>query len=339
MSANESDSRNIRLLGPLCERQSAYKSERDCKRIGHSMSLRLCGSALALSGVILAACGLSAVGKARAESDEQPMPEAHFHHLHLNTLDPAAAVDFYTSKFDCERAKFMGQNAVWAQKSWLLFNKVSKAPPWELTSAIWHFGWGAEDMKAAYKKQLDMKTTFFTPLTPLGSTFYYAYVLGPDHALIELNTANHHHFGHLHLFSEDPVSAGEWYMKHFGAKRKGTGAVSREPRFYNGFQVGPSMSLMLDNVNIIIFPIQYSKQAYPDQWKGQSEMTSTKGRVVDHVGISFENLASALERLQRAGVKVTQPIQSEAGGKLKYAFIEGPDKIRIELVEGHPRKE
>src|SRR5262245_19036486 len=63
------------------------------------------------------------------------MPEAHFHHLHLNTLDPKAAIDFYTSRFDCEKAKFEGlMDAVWAQKSWLLFAKVNQPPIWELTS-------------------------------------------------------------------------------------------------------------------------------------------------------------------------------------------------------------
>jgi hypothetical protein len=300
-------------------------------------------AAFVVTWLFSAAVGLMAADAARGDDKEPAMPEAHFHHLHLNTLDPGAAIDFYTSTFDCEKGKFMGTtDAVWAQKSWLLFNKVDKAPPWELTSAIWHFGWGAEDMKAAYQKQLDRKTKFFTPLTQLalaGPSFYYAYVEGPDHALIELNTANHHHFGHLHLLSADPVSAGEWYMKHFGAKRRGSGTVSREPRFYKGFQIGPSMSLMLDNVNIIIFPIEYSKKEYASHWKGQTEISPTKGRVVDHVGISFAQLEPALERLQKAGVKVTQPIQSEAGGKLRYAFIEGPDKIRIELVEGHAKKD
>jgi catechol 2,3-dioxygenase-like lactoylglutathione lyase family enzyme len=278
-------------------------------------------------------------------ADKPPMPEAHFHHLYLNTLDPAGAIDFYTRKFDCEKAKFAGvHDAVWAQKSWLLFNKVSSPPPWQLTSAIWHFGWGAEDMKTTYQKQVDTGTKFFTPLTPIprvSPNFYYAYVEGPDHALIELNTANHHHFGHLHLFSEDPVSAGLWYMKYFGATRRGnpTTPPSREPRFYEGFQVGPSMSLMLDNVNIIIFPVQYSKRAYSDHWKGQTEMASTRGRVVDHVGISFENLHDTLERLRQDGVKITDEIKSAAGGKVKYAYIEGPDRISIELVEGHAHKE
>ena len=273
------------------------------------------------------------------------MPTAHFHHLHLNTTDPAAAIEFYTSRFDCEKARFAGvMDGVWAQKSWILFAKVATPPPWELVSAIWHFGWGAEDMKAAYQKQLDMGTRFFTPLTDISDlanvpNFYYAYVGGPDHALIELNTAGHHHFGHLHLFSEDPIAAGEWYMKYLGATRRGNRPPSREPRFYKGFQVGPAMSLMSDNVNIIIFPMQHAKQSYPEHWKNQTAVSPTKGRVVDHVGFSFENLPEALETMRKDGVPITDEIRSLAGGKIKFAFIEGPDKIRIELVEGQARKE
>ena len=285
---------------------------------------------------------LTAFGFSPRGAEQVTLPVAHFHHLHLNTPDPKAAIDFYTSKFDCERGRFAGaMDAVWAQKSWLLFTKVSSPPPWELTSAIWHFGWGAEDMKATYQKQLDMKTRFFTPITELGTNFFYAYVESPDRALIELNTANHHNFGHLHLLSEDPVSAGEWYMKYFGATRRGnpTTPPSREPRLRNGIQVGPSMSLMLDNVNIIIYPVQYSRQVYADHWKGKTEMSPTKGRVVDHVGFSFDNLAAAVEKMRKDGVKVTDEIKSAAGGKIKYAFIEGPDKIRIELVEGQAQKE
>jgi hypothetical protein len=97
---------------------------------------------------------------------------------------------------------------------------------------------------------------------------------------------------------------------------------------------------MLDNVNIIIYPVQYSHQVYADQWKqSQKSLSSTKGRVVDHVGFSFDNIKEALDRMRADGVKVTDEIKSVAGGKIKYAFIEGPDSIRIEVVEGQARKE
>jgi catechol 2,3-dioxygenase-like lactoylglutathione lyase family enzyme len=287
---------------------------------------------------------LLAMGAAAVRSQDAPV--AHFHHLHLNSTDPAAAIEFYTSKFDCEKARFAGVgDAVWAQKSWLLFNKVASPPAWEPISSVWHFGWGAEDMKATYQKQLDMGTKFFTPLTDIswlagGVPFYYAYVDGPDHALIELNTASHHRFGHLHLLSEDPIETGEWYIKHFGATRRGNRPPSREVRFHEGAQYAPSMSLMIDNVNLIVYPIQYSRGAYKQYWKeGQTEIPSTKGRVVDHVAFSVDNLPETLERLRRDGVKVTEEIRPIAGGKLKSVFIEGPDRIRIEIVEGHAQRE
>jgi catechol 2,3-dioxygenase-like lactoylglutathione lyase family enzyme len=261
-------------------------------------------------------------------------PSAHFHHLHLNTTDTSAAIKFYTSKFDCEQRRFLEQDAVWAQQSWLLFNKVMTAPPWQLTSAIWHFGWGAEDMRAAYQKQIESGTKFFTPLTDisdiLGSTgtgrFFYAYVETPDHGLVELNTANHHRFGHLHLFSEDPVAAGEWYAKHFGISLRST----REPRFYRDHQIAPSASFTMDNVNVIIYPIQYSRKAYADQWNGQTRISSTKGRVVDHIAFSVDDVSATALRLRAEGVNILEPPKTTNG--LKHAFIEGPDYIRIELV-------
>jgi catechol 2,3-dioxygenase-like lactoylglutathione lyase family enzyme len=297
--------------------------------------------------VIVFVCVLVA-GTSTVSQTSQPELEAvHFHHLHLNTLDPTQAINFYTSKFDCEAARFLDQKAVWAQKSWLLFNKVKTAPPYQLTSAIWHFGWGAEDMKAAYQKQLEMGTKFFTPLTDISNIlggnstgrFFYAYVETPDRGLVELNTSSNHHFGHLHLFSEDPVAAGEWYAKHFAIAKRNTGVASLEQRFYRGFQIGPSASLMIDNVNIIIYPIQYSRKAYADHWtQGQTAISPTQGRVVDHIAFSVNNLAEVIERLTKEGVRITDAIKVSANGKFKHAFIAGPDSIRIELVEGHAKK-
>lgn len=276
---------------------------------------------------------------------QAPTALAHFHHVHLNATDPGAAIAFYTSKFDCEKGRYNGaMDAVWAQKSWLLFSKVSHAPKVEITSTIWHIGWGAEDMKATYQKQLDSGTKFETPITDISDIgggnatglFYFAYVDGPDHQLIELNTANHHHFGHIHLLSKDPVGAGEWYIKEFGLVRRGAGTPSREPRFYRGFQVGPSMSLMMDNVNFIIFPMEYAKTQWPELWKDRTDFESTSGHVTDHIAFSVDSVDQTLDRLKKDGVKILEPAHTSGTGKT--AFIEGPDHIKIELVEGVAEK-
>ena len=256
----------------------------------------------------------------------QEPPKAHFHHIHLNATDPAAAIDFYTRKFDCEKGKFAGQDAVWAQKSWILFTKLKDAPPSDIVSAIWHFGWGAEDMPATYRRQVDSGTKFQTPITDISDlvgkppgNFFFAYVDGPDHALIELNTAAHHHFGHVHLLSEDPVAAGQWYKKYFGIP----GYIGpRTARVYRGVHVEPVASLTMDNVNIIIFPVGYARDAMPNLWKDRKGFEPTKGRVVDHLAFRVDSVHETLERLRKDGVKVTDG-----------TFIEGPDRIRIELVE------
>jgi catechol 2,3-dioxygenase-like lactoylglutathione lyase family enzyme len=274
----------------------------------------------------------------------QTVPDAHFGHLHLNSTDPKAAIEFYTTKFDAEKASFKGLlDAIWTQKSWILIQKVAAAPPSEVVSTIWHFGWGAEDMKGTYQKQLDSGTRFATPLTDIsdigGGTqmgrFFYAYVQGPDNSLIELNTANHHHFGHIHLLSENPVAAGEWYAKHFGVKSRG----SEQVRMYRGVQIAPSASFMMDDVNFIIYPVEYARTSKMPGWGDRKTFEPTKGRVVDHIGFTVPNLDDAIARLRMEGVTITDEPRHLAGGKLNFAFIEGPDKMRIEIVEGRASKD
>jgi len=296
---------------------------------------------------IAAAGALLIVALAAQSQAPSPPPAqallAHFHHVHMNVTDPKEAIDFYTSKFDCEKGKFAGAfDAVWAQKSWLLFTKVSTPAKSEITSTIWHIGWGAEDMKATYQKQLDSGTKFETPITDISDIsggnatgrFFYAYVDGPGHQLIELNTANHHHFGHIHMLSKDPIATGQWYAKEFGVTVRGNPSA----HMYRGFQIGPSSSFTMDNVNFIIFPWQYAQTQWPELWKDRTEFESTKGHVTDHFGFSVDNLDETIARLKTDGVTVTDEPRTILG-KVKYAFIEGPDKVRIELVEGQAAKE
>jgi len=248
--------------------------------------------------------------------------ETHFHHLALNVTDPAAAIDFYTARFDCQRTS---SSAIQAGPAQLLFRKVKTPPPSAIESAIWHFGWGAEDMPRAYKEQLDKGTSFDTPLTDISDltrspNFYYAYIKGPNGALIEINTASHHRFGHVHLLSADPVAAGLWWARHFGINWPPPGREpSRAARFYKGFQVAPSVSFVIDGVNIIIFPLEYLQ--------GPKTLLPTQGRAVDHIGLRVDNVEVTLKNLRAAGVRILSQ-------KNKHmAMIEGPDRLAIQLVD------
>jgi catechol 2,3-dioxygenase-like lactoylglutathione lyase family enzyme len=281
---------------------------------------------------------------AQQSDSDAPIPKARFHHVALNVTDRKGAIEFLTKRFDCEPAKLGGnEDAVWAQKSWILFNQVKEQPSSDILSTIWHMGWGAEDMKATYQKQLDLGTPFQTPLTDISKLanyegFYYAYVDGPNHALIELNTAQHHHFGHMHFLSDDPIASGQWYAEHFGMRvRKG----SPDKRFYEGFQVGPSASFLMDNVSFILYPAGYMEKQWPENWtKHQAKgFEPTTGRVIDHIGLSVDNLDQTIARLKSEGVTVVGKPSRFRQTSQRAIMIEGPDRLSIQLVEGHAQKE
>jgi catechol 2,3-dioxygenase-like lactoylglutathione lyase family enzyme len=280
------------------------------------------------------ACGL--LGSIQANAEQPAAPSAQFHHVHLNSTDPAAAVEFYTAKFKARKETFgdLGE-AVWTGDSWLLFSAVTAPPPSELISGIWHIGWGAEDMQTTYRRQVDSGTKFATPITDItamtgGSRpFYYAYVAGPDGALIELNTANHHSFGHVHMFSADPPAAGAWYARNFGWRF----FAQSQKREFRGIQIAPAAFVTAGHVSMIIYPIEYVRAAVPDAWQGRTDFVTTRGRVVDHLGFSVPDLDITLEQLRKNGVTVTAEPASAANGQLRFAFVEGPDQVAIELIE------
>lgn len=304
-----------------------------------------------------AACSQSPPPAATAQTPALPaaplIAGAHFHHIHINAVDPAASIAYYLKYFDAKPAKFAGlTDAVWAQKSWLLFSKVPAKASTRLNTAIWHIGWGAPDPKQTFKHQTELGNTFFQPLTDISTiipgrtpdAFYFMYVASPDRTLIELNTAASDDFGHLHLLSADASRAADFYARFFGAIPRGGAtppADNQRTTTLQGSPLRPSASLMFDNVNVIIFPVGYAKAEYPADWVGVSELQPTRGTVNDHIGISVPSLDEALKVMRANGVKVTaEPVDVQ--GKLRYAFVEGPDRIGIELIEdhtGHPPEE
>lgn len=303
-------------------------------------------SAAASGALTVAAAGL-APGALAQPTPIPPQPEplikdAHWHHVHINTVDPAASIAYYLKHFDAKPGRFGGlTDAVWTQRSWILFTRVPERASTKLNTAIWHIGWGAPNPQAEFERQTRLGNTFFQPITDLSTglggapgRFYYMYVQSPDRTLIELNTAQTDDFGHLHMFSADPVAAGDWYIRTFGVRgRLSTPQTNREPRMsVTGLQVGPSSNINFDNVNMIIYPMQYAQKAYPQDWEGVSELQSTRGNVNDHIGVSVPNLDEALTKLRAQGVRVLAEPRV-INPQLRYAFIEGPDRMAIELIE------
>jgi hypothetical protein len=185
------------------------------------------------------------------------LPAPGFHHLHLNSVAPEAAIDFYIRQFPTSsKVSWGGLPALKAPNNVLiLFDKVATAPATSPQTAIWHFGWHVPDSRACletYKERPDVE------LLPLytgdaGGTVYvssdtwpgtggvlgltqaqladakargvqptrsggFGYMRGPDNAIVEY-AGNHpaERFNHVHLFQEQPFCAQLWYQKHLHA--------------------------------------------------------------------------------------------------------------------------
>jgi len=180
-----------------------------------------------------------------------------FHHMHLNSVDPEAAIDFYTRLFPTtSRTRWGGLPALASPNDVLvLFTRVSTPPPTAPQTAIWHFGWHVPDTRAALQSYDGRPGVQLLPLYTgdgggsvlissdtwpgaggvLGRTKAqiaeakatgvqparsggFGYLAGPDHALVEY-AGNHpaERFNHVHLYQEDPFCAQLWYQTHLNA--------------------------------------------------------------------------------------------------------------------------
>jgi catechol 2,3-dioxygenase-like lactoylglutathione lyase family enzyme len=185
------------------------------------------------------------------------LPPPGFHHLHLNSVDPDAALDFYVRQFPTSKATSWGGLPALACPNdvLVLFTKVAAPPPTSPQTAIWHFGWHVPDSRASLETFKSRRDVTLLPLytTDEGGavlvssdtwpgtggvpgrtkaqiaeakatgvqparTGGFGYMRGPDGALVEY-AGNHpaERFNHVHLFQDDPFCAQLWYQTHLGA--------------------------------------------------------------------------------------------------------------------------
>jgi catechol 2,3-dioxygenase-like lactoylglutathione lyase family enzyme len=184
------------------------------------------------------------------------LPAPSFHHLHLNSTDPDAAIDFYTKQFpSTTKSSLAGFPALKAGKVYVLFTRVSAPPPTEPQTAIWHFGWHVVDVRKNLEGYKQRKEVRLLPLytSEEGGTVLissdtwpgtggtlgltraqiaeakangvqphggpgFAYLQGPDGAIVEYQgDMLAERFNHVHMYQEEPFCAQLWYQKHLNA--------------------------------------------------------------------------------------------------------------------------
>jgi hypothetical protein len=197
---------------------------------------------------------------AQAPATVAPM---HFHHVHLNSVNPKAAAEYYLKPFPMSTTKttFNGYEAVKTGNVYLLFTKVNTPPLTELNgpqSSVWHFGWNTPDSRkyneefhgkglkiaqmwdAADGKLVDMSSDTLPGLPTQEQILAmrtkgvqptrqggFGYLRGPDDAMIEnAQSGTVERFNHVHMYHEHPICAIRWYVTHLGATHpQGTGGA------------------------------------------------------------------------------------------------------------------
>src|ERR1700722_7872835 len=123
---------------------------------------------LALAAVFFSAhAGAPPSVEDRAKAVLPFIPGAHFHHVHMNVTDPAAAVTFYTAHFKAIPSTFVGVPAAGVHRAWIVLTKVDVAPSLQDGTAINHFGWGPPNPPEEYKRQQSLGAEFATDLTDI----------------------------------------------------------------------------------------------------------------------------------------------------------------------------
>ena len=108
-------------------------------------------------------------------------------------------------------------------------------------------------------------------------------------------------FDQVHLGVPDPEAAARWYRQYLGATRG---------EHTDRVMVGNTRFIFLKN----------------------ETPAPSRGAAIDHVGLSFVDLAARMEALDSSGMRVTTPV-SEVAGLYRSGFIEDPWGARIEVVE------
>jgi len=138
-------------------------------------------------------------------------------------------------------------------------------------------------------------------------------------------------FIHVHLYSDAPLCVADWYVKRLGAtSRAQRGGPCEVPFAAPSEPLGvirsPAATVRFGEISLIIYPRQRP-----------GPLVSPRGHVVDHIALSIPDLAGALDRLRKSGVKVLEELHQFGDSKMRAAMIEGPDSIAIELIEAAPR--
>ena len=243
------------------------------------------------SPLALAALIGTVVGAAQSAAPPPAPLDVTFHHIHVNDPVPQRLMDYYGKLFRADTTHATTIGAVRGIEANGVFLLIDQAPrmPRESGSAGWHFGWGTVSVEEAYDRHRMQEIDWELPLESFARDL------------------------HLHLESEDPVKAAEWYRDRFGAVLELAAASAAEVAPLNQSLRRPAAIARLERIALAIY-------------KSAGPLEASRGHRIDHIAFRTD-LGKARERTD---LEVLTP--AARLGTFETMVIEGPDRLAIELV-------
>jgi len=236
---------------------------------------------------------------------------ADYGHLHLAAPEPSAAAQWYAKHFGGTVAGFGGETGEGIAVDRVMYGAIPvifqkrENSPGSVGSGVDHIGFSMTAVADKLTALVDDGAKKIGEIRSVGG-MTIAFVEDPWGTKIELiDDADLRGLHHIHLSGSDPVATLTWYAEILGGKRE-------------------KFKGLLDGIN-------YDNKLWLLVSKAQNEPAETQGRSIDHLGYNFSNLDEAAGALKLNDVKFTLEPRDYRG--IRIAFIEGPDGVRIELVQ------
>ena len=251
-------------------------------------------------------CGLAFATVAAASSAAEPATRAtDYDNVHIRVLDPDKAASWYVSALGATLSNppapgtaqvTFGANVITITKGTAVQTSAG--------TLIDHIGLSFKDLDAAVRTAEAAGAKVTTTPRESPGIFRYAYIEDPWGVRIEMvEDAEHLGFHHVHLRVKDPDATLAWYQQQFGGERTKLRGKVDGVRF-NGVWVF-AMSSGAD--------------------------TPAPPTAILLVALRVNDVDAALQGLNAAGVKTAaEPRDLPA---LRYAFVQDPNGIRVELVK------
>lgn len=237
-------------------------------------------------------------------------PTLPYDHVHLRVPDPAAAADWYIENFGAVQMT-EAPNRILFGSTRMMFLSGEREP--SAGSSIDHIGFSVVDLEAKLEELDANGVEITTPRRDIPGLFELSFVEDPWGTRIEV-VEDHELLGlhHVHLRSPDPEAMKSWLTDHFGGERR-------------------SMKGRIDGVF-------YRARGFSDMWilVSEGEATPSTEHVIDHIGWRVTDMDAKVAALEEMGVTVSvgpRELTLPNNSTLYYAYIDGPEGARFELVQ------